>query len=93
MIQLLEIIGKRLTLKIQRKNKIDLYPALLSLNTIPNELPYRLTWFDDATSPLGHVALNKKEYNLIAKGILPDDIDGKLLLYTHSKMSDLISIV
>ena len=52
--QLNEIFGKRCSLTISSKRETRSYTALISKNSIPSELSYRITWFSNDMRPMGH---------------------------------------
>lgn len=80
MIKLMELYGKKIELQFtnQHYGGTNIYPSLLSLNVKPDELPYRLTWFQndehDVLEPRGHIDITREEYNLLMNNIIPTSI-------------------
>ena len=57
------------------------YTAIASKNTIPDERPYRITWFHSGEVPAGHIDLEWEEMNHILEiKKFPDDIVQRISL-------------
>lgn len=78
MIKLMEIFGKKVKLYFSTKNKSIVYDGLLSANTFPDDLPYRLTWFNKYMKPIGHITMNKDEAIKIISNIPSEKLKKEL---------------
>lgn len=91
--RLMEIFGKRLRIKISGKSEVRMYTALLSTNTIPSELPFRITWFTKEMNPMGHVDMTRRDANLILRGIVPKDLNNRFHVYINLDPYEKIEIL
>ena len=76
-----ELFGSRVILAaVMSDGTVDQFPAVLSRNTIKNENPYRLTWFQKSSwlaeppelIPKGHIDLRGEDYEIaVDTGELP----------------------
>ena len=81
--QLNEVFGKRCSLTISSKRETRKYTALISKNSIPSELSYRITWFSNDMRPMGHVDMNKRDVYKLLSGKIPIEVKNKIHLYAH----------
>lgn len=61
------------------------YPAFLGKNVIPNEKPYRLTWFSaDKTTVEGHIDMSFSQFTKLMDGQPDTDVYSKITQYIEA---------
>ena len=75
-----------------RNNPPQKYRCLLSPNTIPRELPYRLTWFGPDMAPLEHYDMDKAEYEIMMKNNAAPRLLHHLLHHLNSTIGNVETV-